>query len=82
MTPSELLHLLVADAIGNSRSRARVFVERGMGCVGCPMARFETVAEVAAAYHIDALSLAAALAASSHPSSNDADNGGTDARSS
>lgn len=81
MTSRDLLHLLVADAIGNSRSRARVFVERGMGCVGCPMARFETVAEVAAAYHIDALSLAAALAASP-PSPDDADNGGTDARSS
>lgn len=63
MTPHDLLNALVADVLGCSAARARVFVERGMACVGCPMARFETVAEVAAAYHVDAWSLAAALLA-------------------
>jgi hybrid cluster-associated redox disulfide protein len=68
MTPHDLLQLLVADALVGSAARARVFVERGMACVGCPMARFETVAEAAAAYHLDPSSLATALlAASSEP---------------
>jgi hybrid cluster-associated redox disulfide protein len=29
---------------------ARFFAERGMLCVGCPMARFETIAETCAIY--------------------------------
>lgn len=63
MTPQELLQQLVSDVLGTSGGRARVFVERGLPCVGCPMTRFETLAEVAAACHVDAASLAAALLA-------------------
>lgn len=68
MTPQELLQQLVCDVLGTSSGRARVFVEAGMPCLGCPMTRFETLAEVAAACQVDAVSLAAALlAAREHP---------------
>ena len=68
MTPQDLLHVLVADALGAAPWRARVFVEHGMACVGCPMARFETIEEVAAAYGLNALSFAAALTGAALPS--------------
>lgn len=41
---------LVGDVLGMWPQTARVFTGRGMGCVGCVMARFVTLAEVAAAY--------------------------------
>ena len=40
-----------------------VFVALGMACPGCPMAPFETVAEAAAEYGLDAETLVARLAA-------------------
>ncbi|HEX7009520.1 MAG TPA: DUF1858 domain-containing protein [Phycisphaeraceae bacterium] len=42
---------------------ARVFVDRRMACVGCPIAAFETVEEVARAYGEDPDTLLAALRA-------------------
>jgi hybrid cluster-associated redox disulfide protein len=32
---------------------ARILLRHGMACVGCPMARFETVAEAAREYRVD-----------------------------
>lgn len=32
---------------------ARVFIQRGMACVGCPIARFETIQGAAAAYSLE-----------------------------
>ena len=62
MTADELLHVLVADALAGDARRARVFLNRHMACPGCAMARFETIAEAAAAYGIDARALASAIA--------------------
>jgi hybrid cluster-associated redox disulfide protein len=59
--PPDLLNALVFDVLKAEPATARVFNERGMCCVGCPFARFETIADVAAIYHRDAHELAAAL---------------------
>lgn len=40
---------------------ARVFLDRRMACVGCPVAAFETIEEVAAVYEQDPETLIAAL---------------------
>lgn len=58
----DLLNMLVAELLAFSPAAAAVFIERGMACVGCPFARFETVAEAAAIYGFDARDLAGALA--------------------
>jgi hybrid cluster-associated redox disulfide protein len=57
--------MLVFDVVAERPAAARVFIERGMGCVGCTFARFETVSEVAAAYGCDAYELARTLTADS-----------------
>jgi hybrid cluster-associated redox disulfide protein len=63
VTPTEALQMLVFDVLAERPAAARVFIERGMGCVGCVFNRFETVAEVAAVYGHDAHELACSLAA-------------------
>ena len=42
-----------------------VFLRHGMACVGCPMARFDTVAEVAAEYAVPLARLLGELEAAS-----------------
>lgn len=49
----------------------RVFVRHGMACIGCPMARFETVAEVVDAYHLDVDSFIKEVAMASRRSHDD-----------
>ena len=61
MTAADLLTLLVADALEADPRRLRVFLDHGLACAGCPMARFETVEEAALSYGIDPLALASAL---------------------
>lgn len=61
MTAADLLDVLVADALEADPRRLRVFLAHGLACAGCPIARFETVGEAAAAYGIDPLALASAL---------------------
>ena len=61
MSPADLLPLLVSDVLTLGPGVGRVFVDQGMGCVGCPFSRFETVADVACNYGVDAVHLAAAL---------------------
>jgi hybrid cluster-associated redox disulfide protein len=61
MTPADVLVLFVADVLAMSSGAARVFVDKGMGCVGCPFSRFETVADVARNYGVDPVQLAVAL---------------------
>mgnify|MGYP006184913071 FL=1 len=61
MTAADVLPMLVADVLAADPRRARVFMEHGMACSGCPMARFETVEEAATSYGIDPLTLATAL---------------------
>jgi hybrid cluster-associated redox disulfide protein len=61
MESTELLGLLVTDILAAAPPAARVFLERGMACPGCPFASFETLADVAQAYGTDPIALAAAL---------------------
>jgi hybrid cluster-associated redox disulfide protein len=63
VTAAQTLNMLVFDVLAECPATARVFLERGLGCVGCTFARFETVAEVAAVYGCDAYDLARSLAA-------------------
>lgn len=60
---TELLDVLVSDAMATGPAAVQVFREHGMSCPGCPFAPFETVAEVARIYGLDAGTLAADLAA-------------------
>ncbi len=62
MNGEELLNLPVAEVVAGCPAAARVFLDRRMACVGCPFARFETVADVAAVYGVESLELARALA--------------------
>jgi hybrid cluster-associated redox disulfide protein len=61
MTPSELLDRPVSEVLALQPAAGRVFLDRGMSCPGCPFSPFETVADVAAVYGVDAITLAAAL---------------------
>ena len=53
--------MLVSDVLQFTPAAAQVFLDRRMSCVGCPFARFETVADVAATYRMDPTELATAL---------------------
>lgn len=75
--PKDTLNMLVSDVLLAAPATAQVFVSRGMSCPGCPFARFETVAEVAAIYRQDANELAASLChadAASPPPQEDSSN--------
>lgn len=50
MTGDSKLEMTIADLIAASPYAGAALARRGMACVGCPMARFETVTEAAAAY--------------------------------
>ena len=45
--------LIVADVLAHWPQTIPVFLRRRMACVGCPIAPFETLAEVAAIYNLD-----------------------------
>jgi len=45
--------LTVAQVTGSWPTTAAAFARHGMACVGCAMARFDTLAEVAATYRLD-----------------------------
>jgi hybrid cluster-associated redox disulfide protein len=62
VTLVSLLEMLVSDVVAANPETARVFIEHGMGCVGCTFAPFETVADVARVYAVDADALAKSLA--------------------
>ena len=47
----------VETLLANWPEAADVLLRHGMACVGCVMARFETVAEAAHVYHLDLRSL-------------------------
>ena len=57
----DFLHTTVAEALAVDPACARVFLAHGMACVGCPMARFETIEEAARSYGLEPAALAAAL---------------------
>lgn len=60
MKPADLLDALIADVLATPAA-VRVLLDRHMQCAGCPFARFETVAEAAAIYGVDAMELVNAL---------------------
>ncbi len=45
--------LTMAELMAGWPAATQLLGRRGMACVGCPMARFETVAEAAVAYGFD-----------------------------
>jgi hybrid cluster-associated redox disulfide protein len=51
------LDMTIADLIAACPYAGAALARRGMACVGCPMARFETVAEAAAAYGAEPVEL-------------------------
>jgi hybrid cluster-associated redox disulfide protein len=57
----ELLAATVADVIAASPVAATVLTARGMACVGCAFAPFETLDEVARTYAVDPIALATAI---------------------
>ena len=57
----------VADVLAATPGAARVFLDRGMHCPGCPFAPFETVAEAAFVYGVDLQELHRALLALAPP---------------
>jgi hybrid cluster-associated redox disulfide protein len=61
VAPADLLNVLVADVLAAKPGAARVFFDRGMGCVGCTFAPFEAVIDVARAYGIEPHDLARAI---------------------
>jgi hybrid cluster-associated redox disulfide protein len=46
-------NLIVAEVLTRWPQTIPVFLQHRMACVGCVIAPFETVAEVAAIYHLD-----------------------------
>jgi hybrid cluster-associated redox disulfide protein len=61
MNGADLLDTLVCDVLTANPAGARAFADRGMGCVGCPFNRFETLADVARIYGRVAAELATAV---------------------
>ncbi len=51
----------IADIVKNYPQTVEIFMKQGMGCLGCAAARFENLAQGAAAHGIDAEKLIDAL---------------------
>jgi hybrid cluster-associated redox disulfide protein len=72
MTAQTVANLTVADALLRLPGAARIFMTRGLSCVGCAFAPFDTVADVARLYQLDPIALATDLlqadrSGSAHP---------------
>ncbi len=52
MTEDQLLALTVAEIMDRWPQSVPVFLSRRLDCVGCPMAPFETLAEVIEIYQL------------------------------
>ena len=51
MVTAPTLHTTIAELIGGWPSARTVLARRGMACVGCSMASFETISEAAEAFY-------------------------------
>jgi hybrid cluster-associated redox disulfide protein len=51
--PQRMANLTVAEVMARWPQTVPYFFHRRMACVGCPIAPFETLAEVAAIYGLD-----------------------------
>jgi hybrid cluster-associated redox disulfide protein len=45
--------MTIAELLASTPAAGETLARHGMACVGCPMARFETLGEAAAAYRLD-----------------------------
>jgi hybrid cluster-associated redox disulfide protein len=61
MTSETLVDVTIADVLLQAPGAAHVLATRGLSCVGCPFAPFETLADVARIYRLDPMELATAL---------------------
>ena len=52
---------LVDDVMRGCAQTIRVFIDFGMGCVGCPLARFHTVDDACREHHVSRDMFLAAL---------------------
>lgn len=50
-------HRTIEAVLDSCPQAARVLLRHGMACVGCVMARFETLAEAACEYHVNVTAL-------------------------
>ncbi len=50
--------VLISELLDQYPQLIPVFLSRGMACVGCSMARFETLGAAAQVYHLDWAALA------------------------
>jgi hybrid cluster-associated redox disulfide protein len=81
MIAAPTLHTTIAELIGGWPSARTVLARRGMACVGCSMASFETISEAAEAYGFDPLQfIGEVIAARSRHIPRPAQIGGTRAR--
>lgn len=67
MTASDALTSSLASVLQQVPDAADVLASRGMACAGCPFARFDTVADGAAAYGLDGAELVHAMLAAALP---------------
>jgi hybrid cluster-associated redox disulfide protein len=61
MTPSELDNLTVKAIMERWPPSMRLFIDRHLLCVGCPIAPFHLLADVAAEHGVDHAELVAAV---------------------
>lgn len=66
MTGKLSTQLTMADLLAGWPAAGHVLARRGMACVGCSMARFETVEEAADAYGFSAAELLDEILRASH----------------
>jgi len=53
--------MTIGEIVGADQSKAEVLMNFGMGCVGCPSAQAETLAEAAVVHGLDVEKLLEAL---------------------
>jgi hybrid cluster-associated redox disulfide protein len=63
MTKNQLIDMSLSEIMARWPPTIRVFIDRRMHCVGCPIAPFHTVVEAAAEHGQDLTDLAADLEA-------------------
>ena len=70
MRTAPTIEIIIADLIAGWPESREALARRGMACVGCGMARFETVEEAAVAYGFDPHELLQDVASASTSSHN------------
>lgn len=63
MTTNQLIDMSLSEIMARWPPTIRVFIDRRMHCVGCPIAPFHTVAEAAAEHGLELADLAQDLEA-------------------